>query len=113
MKYAILNTIDRPCARLVVEIINGKAYYMARAVETGLKDYDGMSVREDTTSMEDFGFHIEERGDYVIFQHVWQSEAKYRDGTPPAMARRDVFCHGTGETGRQGKKGRNHVKIPP
>jgi len=80
MKYAILNTIDRPYARLVVEIIGNKAYYMSRALEPGLKQYDGMELRHDTTGLEEFGFNFEDNGHSVTFTKVRDSVAKYSNG---------------------------------
>lgn len=82
MKYAILNTIDRPEKRLVVEIIGNKAYYMSRGYLPSMKQYDGMTVRPMTTDLTDFGFKITEREYQVDFtlslDHV--STAKYEDG---------------------------------
>lgn len=80
MKYAILNEIDRPDRRMVVQIIDGKAYYMSRAEEPGMKAYDGMQPRTNTTSLEDFGFNILEREFQVDFTKTRDSVARYSDG---------------------------------
>lgn len=82
MKYAILNSIDRPYERLVCELVDGKYYYLQRAVEEGLRDYDGMEPRDDTTSMEDFGFDCIEdaSGLEVCFIKRRESVARYESG---------------------------------
>lgn len=80
MQYAILNTIDRPDRRMVVEIIEGKAYYMSRAEEPRMKSYDGMTPRPDTTSLEDFGFTIVELGGKIRCVKTRPSVARYSDG---------------------------------
>lgn len=78
-KYAIVNDMDCPKPRLVTQIIDGKCYYMMRAVEDSLKQYDGMQP-DRPTFLEDFGFKIIERQYQVDFIKVRESKATYKDG---------------------------------
>lgn len=91
MQYAILNTVDRPDRRMVVEIIEGKAYYMSRAEEPRMKSYDGMTLRPDTTSLEDFGFTIVDLGRKIRCVKTGPGVAKYRDGEPRKWQGADDF----------------------
>jgi hypothetical protein len=80
-KYAIVNTVELPCRRLVTESVNGKFYYMARAEEKNLKAYDGMTPIN-PTFLEDFGFTIQEvpETNLIHFRQTGPSCAKYADG---------------------------------
>lgn len=77
MKYYIVNEFDRPYERLVAGEYNGKLYYLSRALEPGLKQYDGMGL-DSATLMEDFGFDISENDNSVIFDLVRMSKVEYR-----------------------------------
>ena len=81
-KYAIVNDVDKPERRLVTQVINGKHYYMLRSTikEAHLKKFDGMTS-EHPTFLEDLGFEIIEKKDYVQFSLVRESIATYKNGT--------------------------------
>ncbi len=77
-----MNTTDCPQKDMVVQIIDGKAYYMSRAYKPNFKSYDGMEPGKKTTSLEDFGFEIIEREYQADFSLVRTSVATYEDGAP-------------------------------
>jgi hypothetical protein len=77
MKYYIVNEFDRPYERLVAGECNGKLYYLSRALEPGLKEYDGMEL-DRATPMEDFGFDTSENDNSAIFDLVRMSKAEYK-----------------------------------
>lgn len=81
-KYAILNEFDKPCPRLVAQLVNGKYYYLSRLEEPHMKGYDGM-IPERPTDIQDFGFSILERGGIVHFTKTQDSVAFYKAPHPP------------------------------
>lgn len=81
-KYAIVNEIDCPDSRHVTQVIDGKHYYMSRALDEGLKQYDGMTP-DRPTFLEDFGFDIAEREFQVDFElNAGNRTSAYRNGGP-------------------------------
>lgn len=89
-KYAIVNDIDCPDVRHVTQVIDGKHYYMSRALDENLKQYDGMTP-DRPTFLEDFGFKITEREFQVDFDQVNIGTATYRDGTGRLWQGRSKF----------------------
>lgn len=81
-KYAIVNECDKPEPRMVTQVVNGEHYYMMRSTkeEAQLKQYDGMNP-ERPTFLEDFGFEIIEKRDYVQFSLIKESKATYKNGS--------------------------------
>lgn len=76
-QYAIINDVDRPYERLVVQLKDdGKYYYM----HPDLKDHGSMSPRDTTTNLTDFGIDIIEKGNKVKFIKTLSSIARYSDG---------------------------------
>lgn len=80
MKYIIVNTFDKPCPKLLAEVVNNKAYYMSRATIPNMKNFDGMEI-VDGTPIEDFGFEIVETPISVHFKQTRPSTAKYDNNT--------------------------------
>lgn len=80
-RYAIVNDVDKPQRRHVAELVNGKFYYMARAEDPYLKQFDGYPL-EHPAWMEDFGFTIQETSERTLFIMESESKAVYRDGKP-------------------------------
>jgi len=77
MKYYIVNEFDRPYERHVAGEYNGKLYYLSRALEPEMKQYDGMA-NDRATPMEDFGFSIAENENSVVFNLINSSKVKYK-----------------------------------
>ncbi len=80
-RFAIINTFDAPCLKMVCELVGGKYYYMARAYDPRLKSFDGM-LPDRPTSMEDFGFDVLVVRAEAYFSKVRPSTATYEDGKP-------------------------------
>lgn len=79
-KYAIIDTCDAPCRRLICEYVNGRYFYMKREAIPRLLDFDGMRPYR-PTGVEKFGFSIVERdGGQVEFTLTGESTATYEDG---------------------------------
>ena len=81
-RFYIINEVDRPYARHVCELVNEGLCYMSRSTNPSMASYDGMSVRPDSTPVEDFGFTIEDHGDQIAFTKTSDSKATYKDGKP-------------------------------
>ena len=75
-KYYIVNDTDRPDQRHVAQLTEDGLVYL----HPGLSDWQTMSMRSESTPVEDFGFRITEDGDHVRFELAGLSAAKYRDG---------------------------------
>lgn len=81
-RFAIVNTVDGPCRKLVAEWVDRVGYcYMARTEYPYLKKFDGMRP-ERPTSIEDFGFAVLIRGNEATFTLALESVATYEDGLP-------------------------------
>ena len=80
MRYCIVNTMDKPCKRLVAQVIDGKCYYMIRAIKDCMKKYDGMDSFV-ATDIRDFGWDVEEKNGIAVFTRNWKECAKYQDGS--------------------------------
>lgn len=78
MTYVIVNECDRPCERLVAQIVDDRAFYMMRALDEKMKQYDGMDIRS-ATDVADFGFEIIEDASAVRFRKVDASKATYKN----------------------------------
>ena len=79
-KYAIINHVDYPGPRLVVQWVSGIGYcYLHRA----LKSYDGM-IGPEATDVRDFGLdYVEDLDSTVTFTVTDRaSTATYTDGRP-------------------------------
>ena len=75
--FYIVNDVDRPEQRHVTILRDGKLHY----VHPELSKWGGMSMRDESTSMQDFGFTVTEAGGFVTFVLNNECVAKYRDGT--------------------------------
>ena len=74
--FYIVGDIDRPEPRHVAMLRDGKLHY----VHPELSKWGGMGLRDESTSMQDFGFTVTEAGGFVTFVLNNKCVAKYRDG---------------------------------
>lgn len=81
-RFAIINTVDAPIRKHVSEWKEGVGYcYMARAEDSHLKKFDGMSPSR-PTAIEDFGFSVLVRNGNAVFTRTHDCVATYEDGAP-------------------------------
>lgn len=79
-RFAIINTCDAPCRRMVCQYVPKIGYcYNARSLEPHLKNYYGMEPGN-PTSLEDFGFDILVVGELAVFTRNRECIATYEDG---------------------------------
>lgn len=79
-KFFIINDVDRPERRhvMLMSKYDGRLLYM----HPELHDWGRMEVQPETTTMEEFGFHVSLQGDTAIFSQINKSLARYKDGSP-------------------------------
>jgi hypothetical protein len=79
MKLRIVNSMDRPCPRLVAEErADGLLYYIHPDIRDN-KSYHGMSAAE-ATPLEHFGFEVEVHPGFILCVQVRKSTATYPSG---------------------------------
>ncbi len=78
-EFYIINHTDKPCGRLVTQLVNGKLWYMNPEL---IKSYPAMNLNDESTSLEDFGFEFRHLGKYVQFIKNGKTVATYKDGKP-------------------------------
>ena len=92
-KYVIIDDVDKPCARLICELVGDRYYYMRRDDKV-LRRHGSMTGRF-AIPLEDFGFTWTEYATgHTCFVRVAQSKAKYPDG----KIRNWQDCHEIGDT---------------
>ncbi len=79
-KYYIVNEIDKPCERLVMQRVDGGLYYLDPRTRAA-NDANFIDCLETATPLEDFGFQIIESNGLVRFEKINDSVAKYSNGT--------------------------------
>ena len=90
--FAILNEIDGPYRKMVVQWCHDRGGYCYLHRGDGKSRYDGMQAGEmlgKPTPIEDFGFDVDlSYQGVVLFERTRESRATYKDGKPRNWADR-------------------------
>lgn len=77
--FYILNDVDRPDARHVIQIVDDHAEYL----HEDLRDWGDLRLpNESSSDLELFGFDVAIVGGFAHFTQVKESSATYQDGKP-------------------------------
>lgn len=87
-EFFIINDMDKPCERHVVQKIGPHQY---KYLHPDLANWNIMEDSKMTTNMKDFGFSVTIEGNRVHFRQTGLSCAKYYDGSPRQWQGEDEF----------------------
>ena len=77
--FYIVNDVDRPDARHVVQVVN-ETTRECEYLHEDLRDWGTMVLPDDAATLADFGFRVKIVGNTAKFRKCLGSVAKYKDG---------------------------------